>query len=411
MLSKAANFLVILCLCCAKFSYAGTLGKSSPPEKRSLQLDYMTYECAAPLGPLQENWFADASSPTGKVCYNNISTCCGALQEFTSCADPSTDPWPGGFVNGVCSGYSAYDCCYTENGYTEWNFSACYESQEKILVNWNTNATTCTSVSVSNCCGTRQEYTSCAGSSKPFPGKWNGDTCSGFSPSDCCFAEDYFTSHNFIACYDNQEMIEGQWSGGDCYATLLSQCCRSTDTTGSRGTPTGGYTYTGGSSSISSDESSNAAGVAIGVVVGVLVVAAIAAVVCLRHRSCPLYGKMNCAGINKPPFAANPATIPTTVEDKPFSASIDPSETATESTGSHSGGGVHHHFATMANVINSISNVASTVESVSNSINNVAQIASLARGGPLEDLENATVSELNVSNAEYVDVQGTTVNA
>lgn len=213
--------------------------------------------------------------------------------------------------------------------------------------------------------------------------------------------EDYLTSYNFMACYDYQEMIEGQWSDGDCYAPLLSQCCRSkdtsTDTGGNREAPAGGYTYTGGSSSISSDESSNSAGIAIGIVVGVIVLVMIVGIVCLRHRSCPLYGKMNCAGNNKPPVASHNATTP----DKPFSASLDPSETATGSTNT-SGGELHHHFATMANVISSISNVASTVESVSNSINNVAQIASLSRGGPLEDLETVTETEVIFPSAEQV---------
>jgi hypothetical protein len=322
MLSKAANFVVALCLCCAKFSQAGTLGTppddfavspSSLPEKRSLQYAYMIYECESPLGPLRENWNANPTSPTGQVCYyNNISRCCVALQDFTSCLDASTVPWPGAFVNGVCSQYSTYDCCYTENGYTAWEFSACYESQEKILSNWNADASTCMSI-------------------------------------------------------------------------FLSYCCSETSSGGG-------------------------AGVAIGIVVGLSAVSVVVAVVCLRHRSCPMYGKMNCTGKSKPPIAANPSEIPVTIEEKPFSASLDPSETATESTNA-SGSGLHHHFATMANVINSISNVASTVESVSNSINNVAQIASLARGGPLEDLESVTVSELTVSNAEYVDEQGTTVNA
>jgi hypothetical protein len=192
----AKTFLLALWLCCAKLASAGMRGQPpvdvavqslSSHEKRALQYNYMMYECEAPLGPIVDNWEYDTESPTGEVCYYNyISTCCGALQEFTGCTDASTVPWPGIFVNGVCSDYAVSNCCYAEDGYTEWQFSDCYDSQEKILVNWDASATTCTSTSLSYCCKTRQEYqySSCSGSSKPFPGKWIGGVCSGYFESD-----------------------------------------------------------------------------------------------------------------------------------------------------------------------------------------------------------------------------------
>jgi hypothetical protein len=357
-----------LWLCLGQVASAGTRGAppddfaplwSSSNEIRSLQYNYMTYECEAPFGPIWDNWSYDTSSPTGQVCYYNyISRCCGPLQEYTSCADSSfTVPWPGAFVNGVCTDYSADNCCYTEDGYTEWEFSSCYDSQEKILVNWNADATTCTSISLSNCCQTQQKYSSCSGSSKPFPGKWNGGVCLGYFESDCCFLEDHSTSYNFVACNDNQEMIEGQWSGGYCHASLLSQCCRSTDTTGNREAPKGASTSNSG------DSLDGAAAVAIGIVIGVFVVAVMVAIVCLRHRSCPLYGKMKCTRKDKQQLASNQGANPATVEDEPIPVSNYPREAAPESTGT-SEERVNKRIATIDSVIRLIERVLSLVTQI-----------------------------------------------
>jgi hypothetical protein len=169
--------------------------------------------------------------------------------------------------------------------------------------------------------------------------------------------ENSLTSYNFIACYDNQEMIEGQWSGGDCTATHLSQCCRSTDTTGNRETPSGASISTSGESS------GRKAGVVIGIVIGVLVAVVIVAVVCLRHRSWLLCGKMNCAGNGKPQPTSNEAEIPAAVEAAPVAASTVSSETAPESTRT-SEEDINHRLSTLNNFIHLMSKVVSLVAQI-----------------------------------------------
>ncbi len=181
-----------------------------------------------------------------------------------------------------------------------------------------------------------------------------------------------------------QEKIEEQWTDGDCYAPFLSQCCKAKDTTNTRGT--------GGTTTASNNESSNNGGIATGVTVVVLFVIVIVAV-CFLHRSCPLHGKMNGSD-SKPPLSPNTEEISSTEENEPVTVSGDDNEGATTSNTST----VQQQINSISNVLNATSNVASTVESVTGIINNVAQIASLARGDPLQGTENITVDQYTNNN-------------
>jgi hypothetical protein len=192
---------------------------------RSLQLeDVSVYECSPPLGPLKENWYTDTSSPTGQVCYNNTATCCGPLQNITSCTDLGLNPWPRGeWINGSCAAYSLSGCCFDENGVSYYTFPSCFESQEQIPGQWFSG--TCTAALLSECCETPQNFTECPDSTKPWPGgEWIDGVCSGLK-EECCFYEDGVLYHTFPNCFESQEQIPGQWYSGTCTATRLSECC------------------------------------------------------------------------------------------------------------------------------------------------------------------------------------------
>ena len=113
--------------------------------------DFWIYYCVYPEGKLSENWLINPDSPSGESCVraNTDRICCGPLQNIYGCPE-GYYAWPGSWPNGVCKGYSANNCCYFEDGYTQWDFPTCFDPDVKILNNWVGD--TCTAYYYWDCC-------------------------------------------------------------------------------------------------------------------------------------------------------------------------------------------------------------------------------------------------------------------
>jgi hypothetical protein len=143
-------------------------------------------ECEAPLGRIVENWFYDTDGNSFTCSEGEFFPCCGPLRNFTSCygygSTKLQDVWS---TDGVCSGYSIYDCCFEENGYILWNFTDCEDSQTRIDGAWNVNGT-CLAYYYDSCCETQYTYTDCPTYWEPISGQWSNGVCYGASLYDCC---------------------------------------------------------------------------------------------------------------------------------------------------------------------------------------------------------------------------------
>jgi hypothetical protein len=141
-----------------------------------------TTKCEAPLGPIREHWSYGA-------CYDSAyAPCCGPAQNFTTCSGYGNDPLPDVWKNGVCSGFSVFDCCFEENGFVEWVYTDCPDNQVKIDYLWSYGVNgTCTGNYVSDCCETQYIYTDCPTYyEKKTNGEWVDGLCYGASELDCC---------------------------------------------------------------------------------------------------------------------------------------------------------------------------------------------------------------------------------
>lgn len=146
---------------------------------RSMRYDSpFTYACEEPLGEIREKFY-------NGICFSDAATCCGPLQNFTSC-NGYTSALPEVWVDGVCSGYSVYDCCFEENGVIEWVFTNCSASQAKMGEGLWDSDDTCTAFFGSDCCMTDVLFTSCPESYRPIAGLWSDEGCYGLSVFDCC---------------------------------------------------------------------------------------------------------------------------------------------------------------------------------------------------------------------------------
>jgi hypothetical protein len=92
-------------------------------------------------------------------CYPGISECCGPLQNNSAIMCNGNEPLqqPEYWNDGVCSVavesgsvVVQSDCCYHEDGITEWIFGSCYESQEQIPGKWSNG--NCVASYLSYCC-------------------------------------------------------------------------------------------------------------------------------------------------------------------------------------------------------------------------------------------------------------------
>jgi hypothetical protein len=98
--------------------------------------------CPDSLPKLLDHWVGDTCTAA------SLSTCCATPQNYTNCTK-SAAPWPHMWHDGYCLG-SFHDCCYEETGSNLYNFTACFESQQKIPGRWNGDV--CTAHHLSACC-------------------------------------------------------------------------------------------------------------------------------------------------------------------------------------------------------------------------------------------------------------------